>query len=60
MQQVRDGSSNPPDMSMKLGTGTSWAPVMHWLLPQVQEAAAVLCSLGQVLMLGQIRCLKVN
>lgn len=33
---------------------------MHRLLPPVQEAVALLCSLGQVLMLGQLHCLKVN
>lgn len=33
---------------------------MHRLLPLVQEAVALLCSLGQVLMLSQLRCLKVN
>lgn len=60
VQQVKGGNSNPPDMSGKPGTGTSWASVMHKLLLLVQEAVALLCSLRQALMLGQLSHLKVN
>lgn len=52
--------ATPPDMSGKPGTGTSWASVMHQLLLLVQEAVALLCSLRQALMLGQLSRLKVN
>lgn len=57
VQQAKDSNSNPPNMSGKLGTGTFGAPVMHRLLPPVQQAMTLECSLGQVLMLGQLSCL---
>lgn len=53
-------AATPRNMGGKPGTGTSWAPVMHRLLPPVQEAVALLYSLGQALMLGQLKRLKVN
>jgi len=53
-------TATPPNTSGKPGAGTSSAPEMHRLLPLAQEAVVLLCSLGQDLMLGQLRHLKVK